>query len=254
MQNQAHYDLFKKYESQQSSYLSKSAFIIRLDGRAFSNFCLKFEKPYSPKLHAALNKVCLELCKEIQDCKFAQRHSDEMSFLVILNNENDGYFGLNTHKICSVLASIASSVFIKELLKTKCIDIHDEEYPAFDARCFNIKEADIVSYFEWRLSDSYKNSINSWARHFYSHDQLLNKNCKEMIFMMEEKGFNWNQLSSEKKNGYCFFKSEKNITKIVKIKNEDKLVSYIRSVWDVSPTESLSFIKEKLNLQYELKD
>lgn len=246
MDSNQNYNIFKEYEEIYTQKLNKSPFIIRLDGRSFSNFCKRFQKPYCNRLHTALNKVCLELCKEIQDCKFAQRHSDEMSFLVILNKESDGYFGLNISKICSVLSSMASSVFTKELIKTNDLTTFDDEYPAFDARCFNLPNEDIERYFQWRITDSYKNSINSWARSFFQHNQLLDVNCDEMINMMKKENFDWEGVSPEKKYGYCFYKSTKQISKMVTFPNEERLVSYSRQFWGINPIESIDYINSKV--------
>lgn len=251
------------FEDRSKNYLTrKTPVILRLDGKCFSSFCKRFEKPFSQDLNDALNKVMVYLCSNIQGAKMAERHSDEISILITdydtLNT--DSYFDYSVQKICSITASMAGTEFCRQLImlenarmyecnksansreeliarcewqKKNNILSMDEKWPVFDARCFNIPEHDIPNYFLWRNQDSVRNSINMHAQSLFSHKELIGKNCDQMQeIMFQTHGFNWNDLPQERKTGFFCIKErvEKEIDKGPK-----KGEKYFRSSWAVIP-------------------
>lgn len=219
------YDIRMKdnYEKRSKTFLTRRIpVIIRVDGKSFHSFCRRFKKPYDEQLNVALNQVMLCLCKDIQGVKFAERHSDEISLLLTDYDTiaTDAFFDYSVQKICSVVASIATSEFCRQLvLKSLRIDNrYDsiwqkvnpllelcESWPRFDARCFNIPEQEINNYFWWRMLDAKRNSISMVAQAYFSHKSLHCKSSDEMQEMLwQEKNINWSKLPQGQKIGfYC---------------------------------------------------
>ena len=91
--------------------------IIRIDGRAFHTFTRGMEKPFDETFIDMMNNIGLKLCDEIQNCRMAFLQSDEISFLVYNRIESDCYFSNEIQKICSISASMASSIATKYTLE-----------------------------------------------------------------------------------------------------------------------------------------
>ena len=108
----------ENYEIPSTHYLTKKVpMVIRVDGKSFSHFCKRFERPYDETLNSALNGVMQKLCTQIQGVKLAQRHSDEISFVITDYDKitTDSFFEYNISKICSVVASMATAEFCSKL-------------------------------------------------------------------------------------------------------------------------------------------
>ncbi len=203
-------DRMKGYENvSEGQLVRRTPVIVRVDGRSFSSFCRRFPKPYSGELHAALNSVMLLLCNNISGVKYASRHSDEISLLLsdfdTINTE--AFFGYRIQKMVSVVAGMASSEFCKKMMQYGKVDVMDDEWPAFDARCFNVPERDVTNYFFWRLQDCLRNSVSMLAQSKFSHSQLQGKNNSEKQEMLfSQYGINWAKLPQEQKSGFACIK------------------------------------------------
>ena len=231
------------YEGRSQTFLTRRVpVIVRIDGKAFHTFCKRFTKPYDEFLNASLNEVMLSLCKRVQGVKMAERHSDEISLVLVDYDtiDTDSFFDYNVQKICSVVSSIATAEFIKQLLigqeklitddmkrdtlicqhhldkpksfwYNQCASLlsTDEAWPNFDARCFNIPKEDVSNYFYWRLLDCKRNSISMLAQSLFSSKQLHGKTCDQMQEMMfQEKGINWNDIPQGQKSGFIALKQK----------------------------------------------
>lgn len=213
-------DRMKTYESVSGIHLSRRIpVIIRVDGRAFHTFCKRFQKPFDVKLNDYLNSVMLYLCSNIQGAKYAERHSDEISILVTDYDDinTEAFFDYGVQKICSIVASMATAEFCRQLMIDNQIvraqdgvDFErgslkkDEKWPTFDARCFNIPESDVVNYFYWRLNDCLRNSISMLAQSKFSHKQLNGKsNSEKQEMLFKEFGINWNNIPQCQKSGFA---------------------------------------------------
>lgn len=208
------------YEARSQTYLTRRVpVIIRVDGKCFSKFCKRFEKPFDEDLHGRLNVVMKYLCENIQGCKFAERHSGEMSFLVCDYDtvHTDAYFDYNVQKICSIVASMATAKFCQLLTSDNPPDKGkpwllkwSEDWPIFDARCFNVPESDVVNYFYWRNKDAVRNSISMHAQNYFSHKELMGvSNNEKQEMMFQKHGVNWNDLPQERKTGFVMYKKVK---------------------------------------------
>lgn len=202
----------ENYEKRSRVYLTRrTPVIVRVDGKAFHTFCKRFDKPYDKCLNASLNTVMLELCKKIQGAQFAQRHSDEISILLTDYDalQTDAYFDYQVQKICSVVASMASTLFVKELIFREDsfteggrFSIRDE-YPVFDARCFNIPKEEVGNYFWWRMLDAKRGSINMYGQAHFSHKELQGLSCDQIQEKLwQERDLNWDSLSQGVKVGF----------------------------------------------------
>jgi len=248
------------YEDRSKTYLlRRTPVIIRVDGRAFSSFCKRFEKPYDQFLNKSLNDVMLYLCKNIQGVKIAERHSDEISLLLTDYDDikTDSFFDYNVQKICSISASMATAEFCRLLAKEQIslnfensiknvIDFDTSCWPCFDSRCFNIPESEIANYFYWRALDAKRNSINMLSQSLFSHKELQNKTCNEMQEMLfQKKGINWGKLEGGRKAGFIAIREKEN--KAVNLPNGNNgFVKTVveRNVWKAVPTpETISKLR-----------
>lgn len=235
------------YENRSKTYLlRRTPVIIRVDGKNFSTFCKRFQKPYDQLLNSLLNNTLKYLCSKIQCVKMGQRHSDEMS-LLLLDYETlttEPYFEYNIQKMCSVVASMASTEFCKQLSMEGDILSYDEDWPVFDCRCFNIPEREISNYFWWRNLDSVRGSINMMAQSLFSHSQLQNKTCNEMQEMMfKEKGINWDKIPQEQKSGIICLR--KDVMKPIEKGPEIGKVCH-RSIWSTEASPKLKSELDKI--------
>lgn len=170
--------------------------ILRLDGRAFHTYTRGYTKPFDTVLMERFNISTTALISEIQGAKFAYLQSDEINILITDFDKiaTNAWFDGNIQKICSVAASLLTSEFNKYGL--------NDNLANFDARVFTIPDRiEVLNYFIWRQKDWERNSIQMYARSFYSHKELENKSCSNIHEMLHQKGANWADLQDELKNG-----------------------------------------------------
>jgi len=184
--------------------------IIRVDGRAFHTFTCGMEKPFDNKFIDMMNTIGIKLCDEIQNCKLAYLQSDEISFLVYNGIGSSAWFDNDVQKICSVSASFASAIGTKYILDN--IPRKNRSVVSFDSRAFILPPKDVVNYFLWRQQDCERNSLQMFARKFYSQKDLQNRNGEYMHRMIHEKGDDWNSLPPSLKRGRCIVKKLEDIS------------------------------------------
>jgi len=73
----------------------------------------------------------------------------------------------------------------------------------FDSRAFSVPREDVCNAFLWRARDWKRNSLQMFARKFFLHKELHNKNTDDIHEMLHSIGENWMNLSNRIKNG-CF--------------------------------------------------
>lgn len=220
----------KKYEYVTRNYLThRTPVIIRLDGRAFHTFTKGMKKPFDSILVDTMQETMLELCKNITNCKFGYVQSDEISLLLLDTDTTatQPWFNNNISKLISITASMATlyfNKFFENNLRNKILC--DEQFDSlpyenkmgtalFDCRAFNIPMEEINNYFIWRQQDCIRNSIQMVARANFSHKELQNLNCNQVIEKMKE-----NKIDYEKafptylRRGSCAYKIHINFQKI----------------------------------------
>lgn len=157
---------------------------VRIDGKCFSKFTHDLARPYEEGFHKAMCSTMLNLMKE-SAAVVGYTQSDEIT-LILWNKGNPSsqiFFDGKIKKIVSVLSSMATHYFaeaLKEHLPQKA------GKPAFfDCRAWQVPTPEeAVNVLVWRELDATKNSISMAAQHYFSHTELMNKNCSEMQDML----------------------------------------------------------------------
>ena len=198
--------------------LKRCPVVIRLDGKKFTNWTKGMERPYDALLSDCMISACVALSEEMQGFKLAYTQSDEASFFISDYDtlETEGWFGYDRDKIISVAASTFTAEFNKVFLKniicknasenstrTDILDIiRKYKMATFDCRAFNVPKDDVANYFLWRCKDWHRNSLSMYARSFFSHKELYEKNTKDVHEMLHKIGKNWTtDVSKRFKNG-----------------------------------------------------
>ena len=195
----------KGYETVHTDFLlRRTPVIIRIDGKSFHTWTKKCEQPFDEILHEMMKATMNYLVGEIQNAVYGYTQSDEISILLCdwTTLTTEQWFNGNIQKIASVAASLTTGMFnnIPHNFSSKCA--------FFDARVFNIPFADVHNYFLWRQKDATRNSIQTYARMYFSHKELnkkSNNDIQQMLF--EQHGVNWNDLEVWKKRGSHVYKS-----------------------------------------------
>lgn len=201
-------DRMKRYELASKGYLTRRMpVIIRIDGKAFHTVAKRAIKPFDEKLEIAMAHTAQKLVELLQGCVFAYGQSDEISLLLIdyYKLESEAWFDYNIQKLCSVSASIATAWFNYSVSMMPDLKERLSCLPAlFDARAFNVPVDDVTNYFIWRQQDAERNSIQSFARSFYSQKECHKHTCKMLISkIIEERGIDWADLPIDQKRGYA---------------------------------------------------
>lgn len=257
-------DRMKSYYEDRTRYklTRRTNTIIRVDGKAFSNYTKGLKRPFDAGLIEDMNKTTEYLCQNIQGAKFGFCQSDEISILVTDYDDisTHAWFDNNLQKMTSIAASLATAKFneLRNLRRLKNLAIVDEEtmrpsfnwtelentkLAMFDARVFQIPyEEEVINYFLWRQADATRNSISSVAQSLYSPKELHGKKTDEMQEMIFQKGINWNDYSPREKRGGLIRKIErkfvrKEVAETYSSKTEVIPESniYTRNVWEADP-------------------
>jgi tRNA(His) guanylyltransferase len=175
----------------------------RLDGRCFSAFTDGMECPFDLRITNAMIETTKYLVEETQ-ARIGYTQSDEIS-LVWQQDRYDAelFFNGKIHKLCSVLAGLASVKFYSVCMRdTFLAERATRLLPVFDCRVFQLpNQTEAANAFLWREKDATKNAISMAARTFYSHHQLHGKSSAEMQEMIFQKGQNFNDYPTFFKRG-----------------------------------------------------
>lgn len=196
----------KRYEeSSNHSLLPKCPVFIRVDGKAFHSFTKKMKKPFDKKLRNAMIVAAQKTIEEMMNFKLGYHQSDEFTFLLIDTNkhETQPWLSNRAQKICSITAGLFTAHFNQAMNGTTA---------SFDARTFNCPLQDVPNVFIWRQRDWERNSLQMFARSFFSHKQLENKGKEEIHEMLHIIGKNWSKLDDIWKDG-TFLTKKKQINK-----------------------------------------
>jgi len=183
----------KDIESRTKYMLPRRCYtLIRIDGKAFHTYTKKCERPFDTDLREDMEMTTKALCEHIQGCKLGYTQSDEISLLLTDFDaiETSAWFDGNLQKVVSVVASMTSAYFNR----FRAIRAGSPDYvPAvFDARAWTTADPwEAYNTFLWRQKDAMRNSIQMVARHLASYKECHGKNCKHLLEMMEDKGFNY---------------------------------------------------------------
>ena len=216
-------DEMKRMEKKDSTKLDPNMPIaIRLDMRSGGSFVKGLNKPFDKVFTNAMTQTAIALAEQVQGTQLAYIGSDEIT-LLLFNNSNKEHFTPffegKLQKIVSLTAAIATAEFNKawfhEIQKrtNESNDFHDKAYDVtlrkklfqarFDSRAFNIYTYgsinfdmygdiyDALTSIWWRVNDVSRNSIQMYARKYFSQKQLNNVKTKDMLKMLQEIGHVW---------------------------------------------------------------
>lgn len=228
------------YEGRYQTRLPRRTYtIIRVDGKAFHTYTRGLATPFDHGLIEDMNTAAAALCKEAQNAVCAYVQSDEISVLLadFKKYSTDAWFDGNVQKIVSVSASTVAAAFNKARLERRlaaggeCTNLEDMRWATFDARTFSIPDpVEVENYFIWRQQDATRNSVFSAGRHYFSHQELDNKNNNEVQQMLlTQKDVNWNDYPVGCKRGRFVIKTPVNTTIVVR--GEEKGIT--RQEWRV---------------------
>lgn len=175
----------------------------RLDGRSFSKLTKGLDRPFDSGFSLLMQTVTQTLVEKTHAI-IGYTQSDEIS----LAWETDKiFFGGKIQKLSSVLASMATSVFVNE--GSKYTNINFNSYPHFDGRVFCLDdEHELANAFLWRYKDCHRNAIQSIGQSFFSQRDLNKVSMKDLQFKLAEIGVKPEDYPSNNIHGTFFIKED----------------------------------------------
>jgi len=239
----------KSYENVYRQYLTKNNyFILRIDGKAFHSYTRLLDKPFDKYFNEAMDHTAITLCKQIQGVVLSYVQSDEITivFTDIQSEETQIWFGGNIQKIVSVGASMATAIFNEyRVNQAYNHNITILEYAHFDARVFSIPDwIEVYNNVVWRNRDCMRNAVQMVARSLYSHKELMDKSCEEIIPMIEAKIIDWENYDPKCKFGRIISKKDREIETI---NHKNEIVKVNRPTFQLEP--AWVFTKDPTRLQ-----
>lgn len=204
-------DRMKEYEGAETfgKFMKGLHIVIRLDGRSFSAYTKKFDRPFDEAMSTSMVETTKFLVKET-NAVLGYTQSDEITLILFTDDpKSEMFFAGKKFKIISNLAALATIKFYTEL-KSRKGDATPEKLPSFDCRAFQVpSKMEAWNALLWRVQDATRNSIQMLARANFSHKQLDHKSQNKLIEMLfEQKGIKWVDLPAKYKEG-SFIRSEK---------------------------------------------
>jgi tRNA(His) guanylyltransferase len=245
----------KSYEKDE--YINpQNGYLVRMDGKTFSSFTNQFQKPFDEKFTKAMTYTLNQLVKHY-NAYTGFCCSDEITlvFPPIHGKMTEHQLSGRKNKIATLCAGKCSALFIINLTNIfaqekndKMLDYVIRYAPCFDARVIEIpsdKLIDVCNNLIWRsLYDCRRNSISTYARYHLGAKAVKNKDSREMIDMMKEKGFDIESLKT--RQIYGVYAKRKKV-----LHNDPKFGVYMRNeifnfecVLKATP-ETLKFILSK---------
>lgn len=256
-------DRMKGYEGVSRNFLPRRVpAIIRLDGKAFHTFTKGMKKPFDSVLTQTMQETMKYLCENIQGCVLGYTQSDEITLVLTdyATIQTDAWFGYNIQKMCSISASMATSVFNKVFYRSIDNYFNQEDILStmfgenseskdrlrqyadtlknalakgalFDSRAFSIPKEEVCNCLIWRQQDATRNSIEAVGQANFSHHELHKKTCNMIQEMLwSQRGINWNDFPTELKRGSCCVKRQFEET-IDDPRNPGQKITVCRNRW-----------------------
>ena len=196
----------KSYERlEKQRFLPLLPVVARIDGRSFHTWTKGLDRPFDKDFMLIMKKVLKGLMEQT-NATFGYTQSDELSLLFYSDDiKSQIFFDGKIYKMTSVLASLTTALFYKELSSTeyKYLDKFKKDIATFDCRVWQLpSKEEAANYFVWRELDAVRNSIQSVGQANFSHKELHKKSQKQIQEMLfQEKGINWNDFSLNEKRG-----------------------------------------------------
>jgi len=201
-------DVIKAYEKDSEQYLDeKMPICVRLDGKAFHTFCKGLARPFDKRLSDVMINT-MNYLVERTDAKIGYTQSDEITLIYYTTaTHQQTLFGGRVQKLSSVLASMTTAKFNREL--SKAITEKADALAFFDCRVFNVPDLEgVENVLKWRWLDAKKNSISMAAHTVFGHKAIMHKNSEQKIQMLRSTGNSWEDLPEFFKYGTFSYKNE----------------------------------------------
>lgn len=203
-------DRMKMLEGMESDriFIPTLPVLARIDGKCFHNFTKEMVRPFDVRLSNLMIATTKYLVEETNaKCGYVQ--SDEISLIWYEPNyKSQIFFNGRIQKMCSVLAAMTSVYFNRKLYAYECdfdmsqADKLGRKMPIFDCRVWQVPSVtEATNCILWREQDATRNSIEMAVRYYYSHNELMNKDCSEKQELLHQKGINWNDYPNFFKRG-----------------------------------------------------
>ena len=194
-------DRMKHYEGieGQRKLIPMLPICVRLDGKNFSKYTKKMQRPYDKRL-AKLFIETTQFLVEETNAVIGYTQSDEISLILYSKTfKSQTYLNGRIQKLTSIISSMATAFFNE---KIKITIPKQNQLAFFDCRVWNVpNKLEATNAILWREQDATKNSISMLASHHFSHKELHKKNSKDKLDMLRQKGINWNDCPSFFKRG-----------------------------------------------------
>lgn len=180
-------DRMKTYERARTEdkLIAGNVYYARLDGRGFSKFTKGLRRPFDHRMSISMIEVTKHLVEKT-NAKMGYTQSDEISLVWCPDIDSQMMFDGKVQKLTSVLASMATSKFMYEIMMSGLSD-YVEKLPHFDCRIFELPSlTEGANALLWREQDATKNAITMAASCHFSHKQLHGVNGKDKIDMMQQ--------------------------------------------------------------------
>lgn len=220
------------------------------------------KKPFDSVLTQTMQETMKYLCENIQGCVLGYTQSDEITLVLTdyATIQTDAWFGYNIQKMCSISASMATSVFNKVFYRSIDNYFNQEDILStmfgenseskdrlrqyadtlknalakgalFDSRAFSIPKEEVCNCLIWRQQDATRNSIEAVGQANFSHHELHKKTCNMIQEMLwSQRGINWNDFPTELKRGSCCVKRQFEET-IDDPRNPGQKITVCRNRW-----------------------
>lgn len=197
-------DRMKHYEkSLDFRFMPLLPIMARLDGKAFHTFTKDLPRPFCADLHELMVQTTSMLVDESNaDCGYTQ--SDEITLTWHAQNwKEEVFFGGRSAKMTSILASMATAWFNRNMARFLPEKWKSGKQALFDCRVWNVpNQTEGANCFVWREQDATRNSIQMAGQAKFSHKKLQNKSCDEIQEMLwQEHNINWNDYPDHQKRG-----------------------------------------------------
>lgn len=233
-------DRMKRYENGEVGrrFTPLLPVIVRLDGKCFSKWTSQLEKPYDNRMIDLMTQVTKILVEE-SNARIGYTQSDEISLVLYSEDYTKPiYFDGKIHKIVSVLTSVATYWFNEFSLNLMPAEVSVDP-GFFDCRAWTVpNQMEAVNSLLWRECDATRNSINSAARMYYTHDELHGVSRDNVMDMLWEKGVNWNDYPSSFKRGVYVQKRpdlknvNKKITQVLELPPLSRIVNRVEVLFE----------------------
>lgn len=198
-------DRMKLYEGQESDrkLIPLLPVMVRLDGKAFHTWTSDLEKPFSTALQLWMQNTTRSLM-QATSAKVGYTQSDEITLLLYSQDiRKQIYFDGKIQKLTSVISSMCTAHFNHMVYHSFA---YSRPLAFFDCRVWNVPNlTEAANCILWRMQDAERNGVQMLGRAHFSHNQLLNKKCGEIIDMLRAKGVEYHDLFSASKYGQLFF-------------------------------------------------